>query len=143
GPYPYYLDSHYIFYYHRMIEEFGRHVRSLPPRLSDRIVCVLVMTGSTQDEAPFKGTPIPAKYAISKAEWLKFRLGAFAKYNDAFQKGKGPVIPLLFNGLMSWSEFQDGPRAHEWVKANVKGGWGHKEASHFYQLNGEAERLKE
>ena len=143
GPYPYYLDSHYLAYYHRLIGEFGRHVRSLPARLSDRLVCVLVMTGSTQDEAPYKGTPVPAKYAIAKDEWLKFRLGAFAKYNAAFQEGPGPVIPLLFNGLMSWSEFQEGPAAHAWVKANVKGGWGQKEASHFYQLNGEAVRIKE
>jgi hypothetical protein len=44
---------------------------------------------------------------------------------------------------MSWSDFQQGPQALAWVKANVKGGWGHKESSHFYQLSGESERLKE
>ncbi len=142
GPYPYYLDSHYEFYYHRLLEEFGRHIRSLPARLTDRLTCVLVMTGSTQDEAPYKGVPTPAKYAISPEEWLKFRLTTFAKYNAAFQEGPGPVIPLLFNGLMSWSD--KGTEAHDWVKANLKGEWGHKAAiGHFYQLNGEAERIKE
>ena len=143
GPYPYYLDARYSTYHGRMLAEFGRHVRSLPPRLTDRLVCVLVMTGSTQDEAPYKGTPVPTKYAISKDEWLKFRLDAFAKYNAAFQQASGPVIPLLFNGLMPWSDFQEGPQAHAWVRANIRGPWGQKEASHFYQLNGEAGRMKE
>src|SRR4029079_15147558 len=111
GPYPYYLDSHYEFYHGRFLAEFGKHIRSLPAHLTDRLTCVLFMTGSTQDEAPYKGTPTPAKYAISDAEWLKFRLAAFAKYNAAFQEGPGPVIPLLFNGLMSWSD--GGAEAHD------------------------------
>ncbi len=141
GPYPYYLDPNYQRYHGRMLQEFGKHVRSLPPRITDRVTCVLVMTGSTQDEAPYKGTPTPAQYALSESEWTGFRLGAFAKYNTAFQEGPGPVIPLLFNGLMPWSN--GGPEGHDWVLAHLKGPWAHKATlGHFYQLNGEAERIK-
>jgi hypothetical protein len=139
GPYPYYLDARYVSYYHRLIENFGRHARALPPRLADRILFVQVKTGATGDETPYKGTPTPAQYAISGDQWGEFRLAAFRKFNAAFQEGPGRVIPLLFNGL-----FGDKPRL-DWVKANVKGGWGHKEGGYgqCYQLNDEAERAED
>jgi hypothetical protein len=141
GPYPYYLDPRHISYYHRLIEEFGRHVRTLPARLVDRVVFVQVKTGSTGDEAPYKGTPSPAQYAISKEQWHEFRLAAFRKFQAAFQKGPGPVIPTLFNGIASWDDTVLG----EWVKANVRGGWGHKQVGtgQCYQLNDEAMRVRD
>jgi hypothetical protein len=149
GPYPYYLDPRHISYYHRLIEEFGRHIRSLPARVAGRIVFVQVKTGSTGDEAPYKGKPTSAEYEIGKwsPEWDNFRLAAFKKFNTAFQEGPGPVIPLLFNCVLGVSEFaqpsSDGTKSLlDWVSKNVKGGWGHKMGGYgqCYQLNDEAER---
>jgi hypothetical protein len=140
GPYPYYLDSRHISYYYRLIEEFGRHVRTLPPRLTGRVFFVQVKTGSTGDEAPYKGTPSPARYAITKEQWRDFRLAAFKKFHAAFQEGPGPVIPMLFNALTSPEETS----LWDWVSANVKGGWGHKQpgTGQCYQLNDEVERVQ-
>jgi hypothetical protein len=140
GPYPYYLDARHIAYYHRLIEEFGRHVRTLPAHLTHRVVFVQVKTGSTGDEAPYKGTPSPAGYAISREQWRDFRLAAFKKFLAAFQKGPGPVIPMLFNAIA----YADDPALGEWVEANVKGGWGHKQpgTGQCYQLNDETERVR-
>jgi hypothetical protein len=140
GPYPYYLDPRHVFYYHRLIEQLGRHLRDLPPHIVRRVVFAMVMTGSTQDEAPYKGTPSPAKYAITNEQWHDFRLAAVQKFMAAFQQGPGPVIPLQFNGLMSWSDESLG----RWVRTNVHGGWAHKQPSGFcYQLNDEAQRAPE
>lgn len=139
GPYPYYLDPSHISYYHRLIEEFGRHVRTLPVELTHQVVFVQVKTGSTGDEAPYKGPPLPATYAISKEQWRGFRLAAFKKFHAAFQQGPGPVIPMLFNALTSPEERS----LWDWVSTNVKGGWGHKQAGtgQCYQLNDEIERV--
>jgi hypothetical protein len=139
GPYPYYLDTRHISYYHRLIAEFGRHVRTLPANLTDRVVFVQVKTGSTGDEEPYKGTPSPARYAITAEQWREFRLAAFQKFRDAFQEGPGPVIPMLFNAIAS----SDDTVLWDWVSANVKGGWGHKQpgTGQCYQLNDETERV--
>lgn len=140
GPYPYYLDPRHVAYYHRLIEEFGKHVRGLPPRLTSRIIFVQVKTGSTGDEAPYKGEPLPARYAITAREWRDFRLAAFQKFLAAFQQGPGPVIPMLFNALSS----PDDTLLWDWVSANVKGGWGHKQpgSGQCYQLNDEIDRVQ-
>lgn len=144
GPYPYYLDPRHVACYHRLIEEFGRHVRTLPPRLVDWIVFVQVKTGSTGDEAPYKGAPLPPQYAITPQQWHDFRLAAFKKFHAAFQQGPGPVIPMLFNGIVSGIASGD-TALGEWVKENVKGGWGHKQAGtgQCYQLNEETRRLED
>jgi hypothetical protein len=140
GPYPYYLDPRHIAYYHRLIEEFGRHVRGLPPALTSRVAFVLVKTGSTGDEEPYKGTPTPARYAIKPDQWREFRLEAFRKFNAAFQQVPGPVIPMLFNEIAS----SDDTLLWDWVRTNVKGGWGHKQpgTGQAYQLNDERERVR-
>ncbi|MFQ5483670.1 MAG: S1C family serine protease, partial [Nitrospinaceae bacterium] len=51
GPYPYYLDQRYIVRYHRLINEFGRHLRSLPEEIVGRLVFVQVKTGAPLVEA--------------------------------------------------------------------------------------------
>lgn len=139
GPYPYYLDSRHISYYHRLIEEFGRHVRTLPAHLTNRVVFVQVKTGSTGDEEPYKGTPSPVQYAITNERWREFRLAAFKKFRAAFQEGPGPVIPMLFNVIA----LSNDTVLLDWVEANVKGGWGHKQpgTGQCYQLNDETERV--
>ena len=143
GPFPYCLDPKYILYYHRLIQEFGRHIRTLPARLTDRLLFALVKTGSTQDESPYKGAPSEARYAISPEQWHEFRLAAFREYHAAFQEGPGPVIPLLFSGLTPGYGVAD-EALRDWVIANVKGGWGHKQpCGHCYQMNDEAERARE
>ena len=162
GPFPYYLDSNHIKYYHRLIEEFGRHVRSLPAAQTKKVFYALVKTGSTQDEAPYKGSPKDPQYVITPAQWHDFRLAAFKEFVKAFQAGTGPVIPLLFNRLMpeddlateeskndkeespglptGWAD----PSLRDWVIQNVKGGWGHKQVcGHAYQLNDEIDRAKD
>lgn len=138
GPFPYCLDERYVRYYHRLIEAFGRHLRSLPESITSRIAYVHVKTGSTHDEVPYKGdlTPPAPSYEVSDEQWDGFRLAAFEKFKRAFQDGEGPVFPLLFNRVL------DNPKLLQWVSNNIKGGWGHKQAGYgqCYQLNFETER---
>jgi len=120
--FPYYLDPNYITFYHDLIREFGSFLRSQPQHLQDRIAFVPVQTGSTGDEAPYKGTIDDPQYAISDAEWLDFRLVAFEEFRVAFQEGPGKVIPLMFNNISSINN----PDEWNWVNTNVTGGWGFK-----------------
>jgi hypothetical protein len=45
--FPYYLDEHYKFYFHRMIDAVGKYVLSLPPHLRKRILYIQSAEGST------------------------------------------------------------------------------------------------
>lgn len=137
GPYPYYFDPEHKFFYYRLIEKFGEHIRSLPRHLSGRIVGVQAKTGATGDEAAYKGSVKAGyeKYEINKnsPEWRDYRLAAFEKFDAAFQEGPGPKIPLLFNSCRAgkW------PVEWGWVTTNITAGLGHKLGGlgQSYQLN--------
>ncbi len=141
GPYPFYPDPRHVASYHRLIEEFGRHARNLPPRLLERIAYVQVKTGATGDESPYKGNLRDARYAITDPQWTEFRLAAFQKYHVAFQQGPGPVIPLMFASAADPERY---PELLKWITANVKVAWGTKMngTGQGYQLNGETWRTQ-
>lgn len=119
--YPYYLDEDYKTYCFRMVHAFADHIREQPDHLLEKIAFVQVQTGSTGDEAPYKGTPSPSSYAISDAEWCAFRLEMFAVFDTAFQEGSGRKIPLLFNCV--GDEYVE---EWNWVVANITAGLGRK-----------------
>ena len=137
GPYPYYFDPEHKFFYYRLIEKFGEHIRTLPTHLSDRVAGVQVKTGSTGDEAPYKGN-VRAKYEkykinIYSPEWRDYRLAAFAKFDTAFQEGPRQKIPLLFNACRA----EKWPVEWDWITTNITAGLGHKLGGlgQGYQLN--------
>ena len=140
GPYPEYKKAIYFENYHRLIEEFGRHVRSLPKELTDRISFVQVKTGATGDESPYKGDLLNKKFNISNNDWSNFRLAAFKKYQTAFQEGLGPVIPLMFTSLIN--DDNENKPLLDWVSSSVKLAWGTKMGGtgQGYQINGETWR---
>jgi len=143
GPYPYYLDPMHVSFYHRLIERFGKHIRTLPADLASRVVSVQVKTGATGDEAPYKGTPTAPQYDIEKdgPAWRDFRLAAFEKYDIAFQHGPGPKIPLLFNGCGP----DKNPVEWKWIVTHITAGLGHKVGGigQHYQLQDEATRNRQ
>ncbi len=120
--YPYYLDPEFIIFYHNLIREYGRFLRTQPQHLLEKIAFIHVKTGCTGDEAPYKGTVIDSQYALSSAEWLDFRLSAFEQFRLAFLEGTEPTIPLLFNSIDSSSN----PEAWNWVITNIGSGFGFK-----------------
>ncbi len=133
--YPYYLDQDYITFYHHLIQEYGKFLRTLPQHLVERIAFIQVKTGCTGDEAPYKGKVIDAQYEISKAQWLKFRLRASEQFRLAFLDGSLPKIPLLFNNI----EPDKNPEAWDWVKTNIQSGFGFKGSAFVrgHHLSGE------
>lgn len=120
--YPYYPNRNYNRFYHNLIREYGKFLRTQPQHLFERIAFVQVKTGCTGDEAAYKGKVIDPGYEISKGEWLEFRLKAFEQFRLAFLTGSKPKIPLLFNSIDSISH----PEAWNWVKSNIGSGFGFK-----------------
>jgi hypothetical protein len=91
----YYLDDRYKKYYYRVLQKTGDYLRSLPQKLSQRILYVECNEGSTGDPGPYKHKTLNSKYTISPEQWLEFRIAAWDIYRQAFQKN-GLNIPLLF-----------------------------------------------
>lgn len=82
-------------------------------------------TGATGDEEPYEGSDVssvPAQYQISANDWRDYRLWAFSVYDQAFQHGTGPQIPLLFQNI----EVPAYQTELDWVTANVTSGFGAK-----------------
>jgi hypothetical protein len=134
--FPFYLDPDYKKYYFRLINEFGNHIRMLPDSLHKIISFVQVQTGSTGDEAPYKGNAINPQYEIDKSstEWRDFRLEAFAQFDTAFQEISERDIPLLFNGI--GGEYE---KEWQWVLNNITEGFGIKGSAYVrgHHLTGE------
>jgi len=133
--YPYYLNLNYNRFYHNLIREYGKFLRTQPQHLLEKIAFVQVKTGCTGDEAAYKGTVINPQYEISMAQWLDFRLNAFEQFRLAFLAGTKPKIPLLFNSIDSISH----PEEWNWVKTNIGSGFGFKGSAFVrgHHLNGE------
>jgi len=94
----YYLDEDYIFYYHRLMKEFGKYVLSLPKDLRDRVLFIQSAEGSTGDGQPYKSVPKDKKYNISKEQWNQFRLKVWDVMNKSLSTADGEtVVPILVN----------------------------------------------
>jgi subtilisin-like proprotein convertase family protein len=124
--YGYYLDPEFKTYFAEMVQALGKHLREdVPPHLANMISFVRVDTGATGDEEPYEGTDVPfvpPEYQISAEEWRNYRLWAFDVYDQAFQHGAGPQIPLLFQNI----EVPAYRTEKDWVMANVTSGFGAK-----------------
>ena len=114
--YPYYLSDAYKKYYFELIKQFSLFLRNQPKEKFDCIAFVQVKTGSTGDEAPYKGEPKEEKYAITKeTDWEKFRLESFAEYKKYFNDVKERHLVLVFNGV----DPEKQPIAYNWVMKTI------------------------
>jgi len=124
--YGYYLDPEFKIYFEEMVQALGKHLREeIPAYLANNVSFVRVDTGATGDEEPYEGSDVssvPVEYQISASEWKGYRLWAFSVYDQAFQHGTGPQIPLLFQNI----EVPAYQTELDWVIANVTSGFGAK-----------------
>lgn len=110
----YYLDDDYIFYFHRLLTEFGAYLMQLPDNQRERVLFVQSAEGSTGDGWGYKGKPMDLKYDISDEEWGEFRIEAWKVLKEAVSDKDGEqVIPLLVN-YDSNSEIQ-----YNWLLENL------------------------
>ena len=58
--YPYYLDANYEERVVNMIDQLGARIRSWPANWREKLVFIMPQTGCTEDEVPYKGTPLQA-----------------------------------------------------------------------------------
>lgn len=135
--FPYYLDQTYKFYFHRILEELGKYVLSLPPYLKNRILFVQSAEGSTGDGQPYKGEPLESKYNISSNEWDDFRIETWKVLVKAFSKDSVLQIPLLTN------YDSNGEKEYDWMISNLPNAIGIKNGmfSHGYHISDAQERL--
>jgi len=124
--YGYYLDPEFKIYFEEMVQALGKHLREdVPAHLANIVSFVRVDTGATGDEEPYEGSDVPfvpPEYQISANDWKGYRLWAFNVYDQAFQHGTGPQIPLLFQNI----EVPAYQTEQDWVTANVTSGFGAK-----------------
>jgi len=124
--YGYYLDPEFKIYFQEMVQALGKHLREgVPTHLANIVSFVRVDTGTTGDEEPYEGSDVssvPVQYQISANDWRDYRLWAFSVYDQAFQHGTGPQIPLLFQNV----EVPAYQTELDWVIANVTSGFGAK-----------------
>jgi hypothetical protein len=109
-----------------MVQALGKHLREdVPAHLANIVSFVRVDTGTTGDEEPYENSDVPfvpAQYQISANDWRDYRLWAFDVYDQAFQHGAGPQIPLLFQNI----EAPAYQIEQDWVTTNVTSGFGAK-----------------
>ena len=124
--YGYYLDPEFKIYFSEMVSALGKHLREeVPAHLRNIVSLVRVDTGATGDEGPYDPPDlgqVPAQYLISDADWRDYRIWVFGLYDQAFQHGAGPVIPLIFQDIET-PQFQT---EQDWVRTNVTSGFGAK-----------------
>lgn len=135
--FPYYLDSNYKFYFHRMLDELGKYVLNLPENLRDRVLFVQSAEGSTGDGQPYKGRPINPKYNISSSEWSAFRIETWEVLMNAFSKNGELQVPLLTNYDSNEDE------QYNWMLTTLPNAIGLKNGmfSHGYHISDAQERL--
>ena len=95
--FPYYLDDDYKRFFFRLIDQFGRYVAKLPPKLRKQIIFVQSAEGSTGDGWPYKGKPTNAQYTISAEQWSAFRIETWSAYKKALTKDPAGTLPILVN----------------------------------------------
>ena len=135
--FPYYLDDNYKFYFHRMINELGKYILSLPKHLRERILFVQSAEGTTGDGEPYKGKPILSKYTISKKQWSDYRIETWEIFVKAFSKNGELQFPLLTNYDANEKE------QYNWMLDKLPKAIGLKNGmfSHGYHISEAQERL--
>ena len=81
----------------------------------DRLLFIQVATGSTGDEAPYKGDAINTDYKLDDKheKWHEYRMTIFNAYAEEFQQPKRKKsIPLLFNKI----DIEDDPNVEDYVE---------------------------
>ena len=135
--YPYYFDEDYKFYYHRMISELGKYIKTLSPALRSRILYIQSAEGATGDGGPYKGDPLNSIYNITSAQWADFRLDAFKSYKEALTQDGKMLVPLLTNDDSNTEKLRN------WMLAELPNAIGVKNGmfSHGYQISDAQERV--
>jgi hypothetical protein len=134
--YPYYFDSKYKMYFHRLIETWGKYLNGLPDELHRRIIFVQSAEGATGDGYAYKGEPLDKKFAITREQWGQFRIETWKVFKKYFQDAsKRPTILLVNDDSSEGAE-------HDWLFANqsiiaVKQGM----FSHGYHISDGGRRL--
>jgi hypothetical protein len=135
----YYLDEDYIFYFHRMLNEFGKYVKSLSKPLQDRIMFIQSAEGSTGDGQPYKSLPIDPEYNISNNDWHEFRINTWQILKESLSFDNGELLaPILINFDANTSSETN------WLIANFKV-IGVKQGmfSHGYHISETQDRLND
>ncbi len=118
---PYYPDEEgkYVEYLTTTIAAIADHIfKRWSNKELERLLFIQVATGSTGDEAPYKGEAKRNKYKLDDKDpkWNEYRRKIFQAYADEFQKPKRKKsIPLLFNKI----DKEDYPVEYEWANNNV------------------------
>lgn len=126
--FPYYPSDGYKAYLTSMINTLANHLRTSPH--IGRITYMLVSSGSTGDEAAYKGEPADNKpgddfdYTLEKdsQKWREFRLFNFELHRHAFKDGLNPKMGLAFNSVdeANWAN------EWAWLLKNIPEGFGVK-----------------
>ena len=118
--YPYYLDQHYINYFHRFIGKLADHIASLPEKERNAFAFIQPAFGSTGDRQLYKGKPKDPKYDISAQQYLEFCSGATKRFYEAFNQPELKHIKFLFNVAdeSEPGEVKKGAREGEQLYAN-------------------------
>ena len=125
---PYYPHEKYQEYLTDTIRAIADHMfTGWSDNQLNRLLFIQVATGSTGDEAPYKGQAIlePGVEPGSKGdyslddkhpEWNDYRMTIFKAYAEEFQQPKRKKsIPLLFNKI----DKEDYPDEYQWINDNV------------------------
>ena len=113
--YPYYLNKTHIKLYYELIKQFSLFLRNQPKNKFDCIAFVQVKTGSTGDEAPYKGVPDNDDFKISKKQWEAFRLESFTQFKKYFNDVEDRQIVLTFNNV----DPEKQPEVFNWVMTKI------------------------
>ena len=141
---PNYLDPVFQGRFERLINEFAKHLDTLPSKVKKNIWAVEAALGITGDSRPWKGVPVNEKQAISYEQWQQYNRKLLGIYVDAFAPTGIPVIANVENpgyGVMGLEEsawFLSMAESHGMKDAALKQGT----VSHGYNLNGELDIYK-
>lgn len=133
---PYYPDDKYIEYLKTTIAAIADHMfKRWSDEELERLLFIQVATGSTGDEAPYKGEAKRDKYKLDDKgeEWHNYRMEIFQAYADEFQQPKRKrSIPLLFNKI----DIEDDQKVEDYVTYYRDAGLWAKKNVHYLALKG-------
>lgn len=128
--FPYYLNSNYKKDYLNMIKKVSDHLKSLSPKVRNKLVFWMSAEGSSGDVTPYKGVVKDAKYDITDAQWLEFKKEAWTYMYQSGQTAN-PPLNILINPANNGQYFdylvKNLPKA--WFKAGS--------LAHTYQFDDE------
>lgn len=120
--FPYYLDPAYAPLFLRAIRAFSDHLATLPPEVRAVLVASQAMFGSTGDDTPWHGTPVDAKYDISRDQWHNFTLGLSPTVCALYRANNVSVLwnpgddlvngTMILLGMCPGSYFKSGMESH-------------------------------